>query len=67
MASQNIFPDWRPVFNAALLETNPKQLQERVLRAEDAIVARMQALVNDPKWRDGALLKMPFASCGLSK
>ena len=35
--------------------------------AEDAIVARMQALVNDPKWRDGALLKMPFASCGLSK
>jgi hypothetical protein len=40
------FPDWQPQFRAALLETDPQQLHQRVITAEEAIFTRMQVLVN---------------------
>jgi surfactin synthase thioesterase subunit len=40
------FPDWQPQFHAALLETDPKQLPQRVIAAEEAIFTRMQALAS---------------------
>jgi hypothetical protein len=43
------FPEWEPQLHAALLETDPRLLRERVLTAEGAIVSRMQALVDAPK------------------
>ena len=42
------FPEWQPQFQAALLETDPKQLPQRVIAAEEAIFTRMQALANAP-------------------
>ncbi len=42
------FPDWQPQFRAALLETDPQKLQERCLKAEEAIFLRMQALTDAP-------------------
>ena len=42
------FPDWQPQFHAALLETDPKQLPQRVIAAEESIFTRMQALANAP-------------------
>jgi hypothetical protein len=40
------FPVWQPLYQAALLETNPEQLHHRVLRAEEAIFNRSQELLN---------------------
>jgi hypothetical protein len=42
------FPDWQPQFRAALAETDPKQLHQRVIAAEEAIFTRMQALASAP-------------------
>ena len=42
------FPDWQPQFLATLLEEDPQKLQECVLKAEEAIYARSQALLNLP-------------------
>jgi hypothetical protein len=44
--SQNIkFPHWRREFEAALLESDPQKLRQRVEAAEAAIFVRSQALV----------------------
>jgi hypothetical protein len=43
-----LFPDWQPQFHAALLETDPQQLFQRVTAAEEVIFLRQQALVNSP-------------------
>lgn len=46
---QNLrFPDWQPQFYAALLDTDLQRLQQRILRAEEAIFIRRQALINAP-------------------
>ena len=49
------FPDWEPQLHAALLETDPQRLRERVLTAEGAIVSRMEALIGsaseDAEWQ----------------
>jgi hypothetical protein len=42
------FPDWQPQFHAALLEVDPKKLEECVRAAEAAIFLRQQALVQSP-------------------
>jgi hypothetical protein len=40
------FSDWQPQFHAALLETEPKQLHQRVMTAEEAMFMRLQSLGN---------------------
>jgi hypothetical protein len=42
------FPDWQPQFHAALLETDPKQLTQRVMTAEEAVFVRQQTLAESP-------------------
>jgi hypothetical protein len=37
------FPAWQPQFHAALLETDPAKLKQRVIAAEEAIFVRFQA------------------------
>jgi hypothetical protein len=46
------YPDWQPLYRQAILETDPKKLQERVIAAEEAIVARSQALRGNPEAQD---------------
>lgn len=40
------FPDWQVQYHAALLETDSKKLQERVLAAEAVIYLRLQVLIH---------------------
>ena len=46
--STHLFPDWQPQYREAVLETDPKKLQERVFTLEEAIVKRMQSLADAP-------------------
>jgi len=39
-----LYPEWQREYRAALLELNPKKMQERVTAAETVIFKRLQAM-----------------------
>ena len=42
------FPTWQREYHAALVEVDPQRLQQRVVKAEEAIFTRLQALNDTP-------------------
>jgi hypothetical protein len=38
------FAEWEPLYQAALLETDPEKLRQRILLVEEAIYMRSQAI-----------------------
>ena len=43
-----LYPDWEPVYRAALLELDQQKLSERIADAEAAIFTRQQAISQSP-------------------
>jgi hypothetical protein len=51
------YPQWQQPLAEAILEFNPQQLREKVQRAEEAIVRRIEELAFDPRnGREGQAL-----------
>jgi hypothetical protein len=42
------FPAWQREYHAALVEVDRRRLQQRVIKAEEAIFTRLQALIDTP-------------------
>lgn len=42
-------PPWKDLFNAALMEFDPQKLPERIQQARDAIMERVDQLLDDPE------------------
>jgi hypothetical protein len=42
------FPTWQREYHGALVEVDPRPLQQRVLKAEEAIFTRLLELVDTP-------------------
>ena len=62
------FPDWQREFEAALLETDPQKLRERLEAAEVAMVLRSQVLVHGPDGHaEPKRFVMPSPSYGSSR
>jgi hypothetical protein len=40
---------WKDFFNAALMEFDPQKLPDRIQQARDAIMERVDQLLNDPE------------------
>ena len=43
------YPQWQKPLAEAILESNPQHLREKVQRAEEAIVRRIEELAFDPR------------------
>ena len=48
MLSPDLSRDWRPLYEAALLETNPSKLPERIIAARNAIFDRIEESITHP-------------------
>ncbi len=48
VALMNPAPSWRKLFQAALIEFDPQKLPNRIREARDAIMDRVDKLLDDP-------------------
>jgi hypothetical protein len=55
-------PDWRQLCQAALFETNPVKLVERIAHARNAVLDRIEDSYSNPRTGDEAALRDALAT-----